>query len=352
MSSFRSMVIAGLAAATLAPPALAGVKEGIDAWVRGDYAAAAAEWRKYAVKGDPDAQFNLGQAYKYGRGVPADLKIAQSWFQKAAVQGHAGAQANLGLLLFQNGDRPAAMPWLAKAAERSDPRAQYIVGTAAFNGDLAPRDWPRAYALMTRAAAAGLPQAATSIAMMNSYIPAEQRQQGVALAAEMEQRDAAAQTRQPVPEPASSPPITTVELPPSELASVADMTAGWKHAPVKAVKKPVAATKPTAPAQPVTAKSAAAKPATAPAVAAASAKTSSPAGGWRIQLGAFAKPGAAEKLWAGLSGRAGLRGAQSFIAKTGATNRLQAGPFAGKAAASSACRAATAAGTACFVVAP
>ena len=58
------------AAVLLASPAFAadspaqgankGVKAGIDAWQRGDDAAAVAIWRPLANKGDADALFNLG----------------------------------------------------------------------------------------------------------------------------------------------------------------------------------------------------------------------------------------------------------------------------------------------------
>lgn len=67
---------------TAALPALADVKAGVDAWQQGDYAKAIAEWRPLANAGDPDAQFNLGQAYKLGRGVPADLNSAVDWFAR------------------------------------------------------------------------------------------------------------------------------------------------------------------------------------------------------------------------------------------------------------------------------
>ena len=83
-SSRRFIVGAVLAASFLLSPALADVKAGVDAWQHGNYTAAIIEWRTLAQKGDPDAQFNLGQAYKLGRGVPSDLKIAQSWYEKAA----------------------------------------------------------------------------------------------------------------------------------------------------------------------------------------------------------------------------------------------------------------------------
>jgi hypothetical protein len=47
-------------------------------------AGAVAIWRPLAEKGDADAAFNLGQAYRLGRGVPLDLAQAQSWFDRAA----------------------------------------------------------------------------------------------------------------------------------------------------------------------------------------------------------------------------------------------------------------------------
>ena len=56
-----------------ASPVLADVKAGVDAWARGDYEAAIREWRGLASTGDPDAQFNMAQAYRLGRGVEQDL---------------------------------------------------------------------------------------------------------------------------------------------------------------------------------------------------------------------------------------------------------------------------------------
>ena len=61
--------VAALLTALAAAPALADVKTGVDAWSRGDYAVAVREWEGPAAAGDPDAMFNLGQAYRLGRGV-------------------------------------------------------------------------------------------------------------------------------------------------------------------------------------------------------------------------------------------------------------------------------------------
>lgn len=57
----------------------------------------AAEWyRKAAEQGDAEAQFNLGNAYDTGEGVPKDLGKAIEWYRKAAEQGNAKAQNNMG----------------------------------------------------------------------------------------------------------------------------------------------------------------------------------------------------------------------------------------------------------------
>src|SRR3569623_736673 len=189
MRFFASSLVLAAAAATFAAApgaAWADVKAGVEAWQRGDFAAAVAEWRPLADKGDPDAQYNLGQAYKTGRGVPADLRIAQTWYEKAAQQGHPQAAANLGLILFQNGAKQRAIPWLKIAADADAPRSEYVLGTALFIGDVAGKDWPRAFALMSRAAAQGFPPAAGNLQSMDQYIPEAQRRQGLAMAAQME----------------------------------------------------------------------------------------------------------------------------------------------------------------------
>ncbi len=167
-------------------PALADVRAGVEAWENGDYQHAIEQWRDPAEKGDASAQFNLAQAYRLGRGVPVDMKAAEQWYRKAALQGHADAEDNYGLALFLNGKQREAMPWIRKAAARGEPRALYVLGTASFNGDLAEKDWPRAYALLSRASALGISQATASLAQVDRFLSPEQRQRGLALAREAE----------------------------------------------------------------------------------------------------------------------------------------------------------------------
>jgi TPR repeat protein len=58
----------------------------------------AVQYRKAADQGNARAQFNLGVLYANGQGVAQDYAEAARWYRKAADQGHADAQNNLGLL--------------------------------------------------------------------------------------------------------------------------------------------------------------------------------------------------------------------------------------------------------------
>src|SRR6476469_1238630 len=142
-----------LGAMPLAAAPAPTVRSGIEAWQQGDPAKAVAIWRGLAEKGDNDAAFNLGQAYRLGRGVAADSGQAQKWFEQAARAGHLDAEVSLGLLLFDSGDRATALSWLSKAAQRGEPRAMLVTGTALFNGDGMKRDPVLGYADVSRAAA-------------------------------------------------------------------------------------------------------------------------------------------------------------------------------------------------------
>jgi hypothetical protein len=276
---------------TGAPAAAQSVKTGIEAWQRADYAAAVGIWRPLAEGGDADAAFNLGQAYRLGRGVPINLGAAQTWFERSARKGHLDAQTTLGLLLFDSGNRVGGLRWLKTAAERGEPRALLIYGTALFNGDGVAEDRVLAYAYISRAAAQGLAPAKGTLAEMDQLLPLDMRQKGVAIAQAM----------------------ATSNAPPR-------------------------------PAAKATAKSTL-KPATAPAPAAAAK------GKWRVQLGAFSKRSSAEALFNKLSGSGALAGRRPYLIPAGAVTRLQAGPFESRAAAASACAALSAKGQPCFPVA-
>ena len=311
---------AGLQAA-VAQPAGGDVRAGIDAWAAQNYGEAIQIWRPLADRGDADAQYNLAQAYFLGRGVPQNMTLAEQWYERAARQGHPEATANYGLLLFQNGRRQDAIPYVTRAAEAGDPRAQYVLGTALFNGDIVERDAPRAYALMSRAAAQNLPPAVTQLAEMERLVSPQDRARGVELAREM-------RTAPPPERIASRPP----ELPPRTQAPPRTRPRPVADPPVRTAEVTPPRPRPRPPVQTVTR--------TASSVATAG-------GRWRVQIGAFSNEANARRAWGAGAGR--LPGLRPSFVRAGAVIRVQAGPLADRAAAQRAC---AAAGGGCYPVAP
>lgn len=311
-SLLAAVVLAGAA------PALAiqakSVRDGIEAWQRSDYAQAIAIWRPLAAKGDSDAAFNLGQAYRLGRGVPVNLAAAKGWLEQAARAGHLDAETTLGLLLFDSGDHSSGIRWLKKAAERGEPRAMLVYGTALFNGDSVTRDPLMAYAFVSRAAARGLKPAKSTLGDMDAVLPVELRRRAIEIA---------------LKQAAESPAPAT---------KAAKQTA---KPPAKATKKAAEPPAKAAAGSPVPAHAVKAEPAP-------TAKATAQSGKWRIQLGAFSKRSSAEDLYRRLSGSAAIAGHQPYYEVAGAVTRLQIGGFANRSAAAAACSALK--GQACFPV--
>lgn len=325
--------------AFLVQPAFADVKAGVDAWSTGNFEQAVKEWRDPAKNGDPDAQFNLGQAYKLGRGVKQDLGLAADWYQRAAQQGHLQAADSLGHLYHYQGKVKEALPYLETSSARGEPRAQYLLATELFNGVHVAKDWVRSYALMTRASAAGLAPASRNLAEMDKHIPLDQRQKGIVMAGEIERSTAQVRAAQ-----VSGFPINT--KPPASVAKPVAVPPAAR--PAEAPGFP--GTIPPIDGKPVK-KELPAKPAVKPAI-----KPAAPvAGKWRIQLGAFSSEANAKKLWASLQSKVGgLSGKSHYLIPAGNVARLQAGPFASRAEAETLCTKvkASVAGQGCLIVAP
>jgi cell division septation protein DedD len=171
---------------------------------------------------------------------------------------------------------------------------------------------------MTRAASLGLPAAAKSLEQMDKFVPAPDRQRGIALAEQMR----------------TNPAIAGAPT------GVAPRIEGTATRPAVRVPAPDPAK--------ATPAVAASSPKPVPAVPAATA-----GGRWRAQLGAYGSPAAAQAQWSALSRRiAGLGGLQPSYEKAGAFTRLRVGPLASRGAADKLCASAKAAGQACFPVAP
>jgi cell division septation protein DedD len=216
------------------------------------------------------------------------------------------------------------MPMIRAASDRGDPRAQYVLGLSHFNADYAPLDWVRAYALMTLANSAGLPQARDALAQMDNYVPSAQRSQAQSLARELE---AGARTQR------------AAELAAAELAMRPPVIAAANQPTAQPASRTTLAA-----AAPVAVAAAAPKPAVRPQPVAAPKQ-----GTWRIQLGAFGVAANADRMWNQLSGNAALAGTKKTLVPSGKVTRLLATGFASKAEAARACAALKRQGQACLV---
>ena len=278
-----------------------------------------------------------------GRGVPADLSIAQTWYEKAAQQGHPQAAANLGLILFQNGEKQRAIPWSEdggrgrRSARRICPRHRALQRRRRRQG-LAPRlcaDEPRR--------GAGLPARRREPAVDGPIYSG-----GAAPAGPRHGRSdrALGQCRRP-PDPRRRPARPAHRAFAEQCADLDDAcSAADGH------RDPVAARPP--PAEAADGRQCPSRRAAfrrRPPQCAAAGRVGAracPHGGRPLANPArrLLLAGGAHRAWDGVKGRLG--GLQPIYGAAGAVTRLQAGPLPSRAAAERAC---AAAGSACFPVA-
>ncbi|MFH1996693.1 MAG: tetratricopeptide repeat protein [Candidatus Omnitrophota bacterium] len=122
---------------------------GLEAYKRGDYAAALAKWLPLAEEGDAKAQNAVGLLYAAGLGLPQDYAEAITWYRKAAEGGYPSAMHNLGVM-YANGqgltpDFSEAAKWYHAAAERGHVGAQHKLIELYAEGKGVPRDNVQAY---------------------------------------------------------------------------------------------------------------------------------------------------------------------------------------------------------------
>lgn len=125
------------------------------------YPEALAWYRKAAEQGDAKAQGNLGAFYFNGIGVKKDPAQAVVWYRKAAEQGNAWVQNELGGK-YEKGDgvdkdSAQAVEWYRKSAEQGFAEGQKNLGLMYYaQGDGVQKDSAKAVAWFRKAAEQGL----------------------------------------------------------------------------------------------------------------------------------------------------------------------------------------------------
>jgi TPR repeat protein len=123
----------------------------------GDDTAQAVHWfRQAAAQEYAPAEFQMGQLYDFGFGVPPDDVQALAWYRRAAEHGSAPGARAVGDF-FQKGrgvpaDAAEAAKWYRRGADGDDLRAQYRLGQLYFDGTGVARDYASAYVWFTLAA--------------------------------------------------------------------------------------------------------------------------------------------------------------------------------------------------------
>jgi TPR repeat protein len=115
-------------------------------------------------------QYELGEVYRRGAGVPSDVMEALRWHQTAAARGYAPAQTVLGYC-FHHGlgvarDPQQAAQWYERAAKQGYALAQFNLGSMYRKGYGVPADEAQARRLYRQAAANGNAQARQLLAWM------------------------------------------------------------------------------------------------------------------------------------------------------------------------------------------
>lgn len=116
-----------------------------------------------ADKGNPAAQYMLGNKFYYNNGAPKDNEQALLWWQKSADGGYPPACVALGLA-YENGvavkqDFHQAVQWYNKAVAQKDPEGEFLLALCYAFGRGVPTNVQKAVQLCETAATAGLRQA-------------------------------------------------------------------------------------------------------------------------------------------------------------------------------------------------
>ena len=113
-------------------------QDGLAAHQRGDEELAFAQLFEAAEAGHGPAAFEVGIAYKDGRGTAQDLEASARWIDAAAERGEPRAQLLLGAAYYGaigvERDYQRAAAYLADAAVQGLPQGQFLLAECFFNG--------------------------------------------------------------------------------------------------------------------------------------------------------------------------------------------------------------------------
>ena len=166
-----------------------------------------ADLRARAEVGVAEAQYQLGQVYEGGRGIPGDLVLAVQWYRLAAEQGHTEAQFKLSFGGRQ--DDTQALAWMRRAAEQGDSFQQYLLGDSYADGLNVSQDDAEAVRWFRLAAAQGewmAQQALQEMYVEGRVVPLDELEPALREFVVSESERRARERLEPIPPPPPPPP--------------------------------------------------------------------------------------------------------------------------------------------------
>jgi len=153
------------------------------------YQKQAVDWyTKAAKQGLASAQFNLGRMYVAGKGITRDVELGISWQLKAAEQGLAGAQFAIGKRYFSGvgltQDYQQALDMFLRAAEQGFADAQNQLGVMHFQGEGVPKDNVQAHKWFNIASTSDDASAKRLKSVLEQVMDSEQIEEAQELAAQ------------------------------------------------------------------------------------------------------------------------------------------------------------------------
>lgn len=135
-----------------------------------DYAEALRWYRMAADQEEPRAEDALGYMYLKGQAVPQDYAQALQWYKRAARHGNAKGQFDLATV-YNDGigvasDHVEASRWFRKAADQNYANAQDALGYMYFAGSGLPQDYSQAFFWYRKAAEQGYAKAEFDLSSM------------------------------------------------------------------------------------------------------------------------------------------------------------------------------------------
>lgn len=118
-------------------------------------------FKDLAERGNLEAQWDLGQSYRFGNVVACDIERANFWLERSAEHGYGESQHHLAWY-YETGqygypiDKVAAQSWYEKALEQEHPETLYLFAVRQFKDGKPTED---ALGLLRKAADRGFKQA-------------------------------------------------------------------------------------------------------------------------------------------------------------------------------------------------